>query len=78
MGAINLRLPLPLTEEQYDIISSQQSKSLCQIITDDGNANGFLCEIPYPVLVTSYDVISKIDIEQKKEIIICFTGDNKK
>ena len=65
-----------LTRKQYKVILDQQSKSLCQIITKTFKATGFLCNIPYPVLITSNDVLNETQIKTGEEINICFSDED--
>ena len=67
-----------LTMTQYKKILKQQENSLCQITTKTSTANGFLCKIPYPVLITNNHVLNEDQIKSEKEIKICFTDINSK
>ena len=71
--------PKKLTKKQKKVILDQQSNSLCQIVTKEGNFIGFLCKIPNTVLITSNHALNESQIKSGKEIDIIFTDeDNKK
>ena len=70
--------PIALSRKQYKKILKQQEKSLCQIISNNGKATGFLCNIPSPVLITANHVLDKAQLEPGKEIIVNFTDENEK
>ena len=63
---------------QHKKITNQQSKSLCQIISENLQATGFLCKIPNPVLITNNSVLSEEQIKPGKEIQIYFKDENDK
>ena len=73
-----VKKPQVLTKSQKDVILKQQSKSLCQISTKEGKASGFLCKIPYPVLITSNHILNESQIKPGKEIYIDFVDEDKK
>ena len=62
-----------LSKEWYKIVASQKSNALCQVITNSGQATGFLCLIPNPVLITSNQVLNSDHIKPGSEIKISFT-----
>ena len=68
--------PKLLTMRQYRVIANQQSKSLCQIISEERKATGFLCLIPYPVLITNNCILNEEQIKPGKDIKICFKDEN--
>ena len=67
-----------LTKKQMKVILNQQSKSLCQITTNDGKKTGFLCNIPNPVLITNNHILNESQIKPGNEINIEFTDENGK
>ena len=67
--------PKTLTRKQAMVIINQQSKSLCQIITENSKATGFLCKIPNPVLITSNQILNEEQTKPGKEIKILFTDE---
>ena len=77
-GSSKKKEPKALTSAQYKKILKQQEKSLCQIRTKKSVANGFLCKIPYPVLITTDQILDENTIKSEKEINIIFTDSNSK
>ena len=72
-------VPEPLTRKQNRIIAKQEEKSLCQILTKECKANGFLCKISNkknPVLITNHHVLDESQIKPGETITIYFTDEN--
>ena len=65
----------PFTYEQNMEVLKQQQKALCKI-KSNVNGSGFLCHIPFPVLITNNHVLSEKHIQVSQEIEISF-GDGK-
>ena len=70
--------PKSLTRNQYKIILSQQSKSLCQIVTSTKKFTGFLCKIPNPVLITTNHFLNESQLKTGEPIKLIFTDENDK
>ena len=67
--------PQGMTFGQTEIMKRQMLKSLCQITVKKKKATGFLCNIPYPVLITSNHVLGQDEIKPDEEINIYFTDE---
>ena len=67
--------PAPLTIDQKLIILKQEKTSLCKIYTKHFIASGFLCLIPFPVLITNDHIFDREELKIDKEIKLTFNDD---
>ena len=87
MGTQNLNPKIKLTDinsvekntdtAQINIIQKQSKNNICKILTNKGETKGigFLCFIPYTVLITTSKTLNKEDLYLDNEIKILFNND---